>query len=69
MNQYDAYVLSLLEANKSDKKDPKKDKDKDKESPGFDAKKADVNKDGKIEPWERKRAEAIAKSMAKKDKK
>jgi hypothetical protein len=66
MNTYDAYVFELLEAHKADKKS--KDK-KDKETPGFDAKKADVNKDGKIEPWERKRAEAIAKSMAKKDKK
>lgn len=65
MNRYEAYVLELLEAYKTDKKD----KDKKKDKPGFDAKKADVNKDGKIEPWERKRAEAIAKSMAKKKKK
>jgi hypothetical protein len=68
MNTYDAYVFELLEAHKVDKKDKDK-KDKGEKEPGFDAKKADVNKDGKIEPWERKRAEAIAKSMAKKGKK
>lgn len=67
MNRYEAYVFELLEAHKVEKKG--KDKDKKKDEVGFDAKKADVNKDGKIEPWERKRAEAIAKSMAKKDKK
>lgn len=57
MNNYDAYVFSLLEANKI------------KKSVGFDAKKSDLDKDGKISKYEQKRGEAIANAMMGKNKK
>ncbi len=61
MTKYDAYVFQILEA--------LKDKKEDKEKEGFDVKKADLDKDGKVSEYEKKRGEAIQKAMAEKDNK
>jgi len=58
MTKYDAYVFQILEALKAKKEN--------KEEEGFDAKKADLDKDGKVSEYEKKRGEAIQKAMAEK---
>jgi hypothetical protein len=58
MTKYDAYVFQILEALKAKKED--------KEKEGFDVKKADLDKDGKVSEYEKKRGEAIQKAMAEK---
>jgi hypothetical protein len=65
MTKYDAYVYGILEALKNDKAG----KEKDEEKEGFDAKKADLNKDGKVSEYEEKRGKAIQKAIAEKGKK
>jgi hypothetical protein len=65
MTKYDAHVYGILEALKNDKAGKEKDEKKE----GFDAKKADLNKDGKVSEYEEKRGKAIQKAMAEKGKK
>lgn len=59
MNSYDVLVSQILEANKKSKK----------EDVEIDSKKADLNKDGKLSSYEKKRAEAIESAMKKKKEK
>lgn len=64
MTKYDSMVFQILEKMKPGKEDKEKEDEK-----GFDAKKADLNKDGKISEYEEKRGKAIQKAMAEKGKK
>ena len=61
MTKYDSIVFQILEKMK-----PGKEKE---EKEGFDAKKADLDKDGKVSEYEEKRGKAIQKAMAEKGKK
>ena len=58
MTKYDSTVFQILEKMK-----PGKEKKE-----GFDAKKADLDGDGKISGYEEKRGKAIQKAIAKKEK-
>lgn len=64
MTKYDSMVFQILEKMKPGKEDKEKEDKK-----GFDAKKADLNKDGKVSEYEEKRSKAIQKAMAEKGKK
>lgn len=61
MTQYDALVLQILEKAKLSKKEDKKEDDA-----ALDAKKADLDHDGKLSKYEQKRGEAIAKAIKEK---
>jgi hypothetical protein len=64
MTKYDSIIFQILESLKSEKK--LKD---NKEKEGIDTKKADLDKDGKLSEYEKKRGEAIQKAIAEKGKK
>ena len=58
MTKYDSTVFQILEKMK-----PAKEKKE-----GFNAKKADLDKDGKVSEYEEKRGKAIQNAIAKKEK-